>query len=254
MSDTTRCAFYPKSKGKMDWDNEKARDQVPSLSRSPERSVGSLMIVQEMILSAMPESLSWWCDHHGAFLRLHTHVGLNWSGPLLATLDRPLPKLQVPSNQSIGSYGAGSSYFCLPYLFKSPNVPIPYIWAGLPPVLLKSNFLPTWPAICHLTPFPLFLFFNFLIIVDLQCYVLSISAAQQSDPVIYMCVHTHKHTHILFLTLSSIMFHHKWSDMVPCAIQQNLISIPFRCRVCLPGWSPFRTSLSWYYWVLTARK
>ena len=37
--------------------------------------------------------------------------------------------------------------------------------------------------------------------------------------------------HILFLTLSSIRFHHKCLAMVPCAIQQNLIAyqshIPF---------------------------
>ena len=46
----------------------------------------------------------------------------------------------------------------------------------------------------------------FSIIVDL--YVLSISTTQQSDPYI------HTHTHIFFLTLSSIMFHHMWLDIV----------------------------------------
>ena len=51
--------------------------------------------------------------------------------------------------------------------------------------------------------------------------VLSISAVQQSNPVL----HTHKHIHIytLFLILSSVMFYHKWLDIVPCAIQQELI-------------------------------
>ena len=29
------------------------------------------------------------------------------------------------------------------------------------------------------------------------------------------------YVHILFLTLSSIMFHHKWLDLVPCATQQD---------------------------------
>ena len=44
--------------------------------------------------------------------------------------------------------------------------------------------------------------FKFFISVDLQC--LSISAVHQSDPVI----HTHTHSHILFLILSSIIFYH----------------------------------------------
>ena len=38
---------------------------------------------------------------------------------------------------------------------------------------------------------------------------------QQSDPV----THTHAHTHVLFLTLSSIMFHQKWLIIVPCATE-----------------------------------
>jgi len=48
---------------------------------------------------------------------------------------------------------------------------------------------------------------------------LLISAVQQSDPIIH--VHT-----FFFLTLSSIMFHHKGLDIVPCAIQQDLITYP----------------------------
>ena len=46
--------------------------------------------------------------------------------------------------------------------------------------------------------------------------VLSISAVQQSDSVIFF-------THILLILLS-IMFHHKWLDRVPCAIQQDFIA------------------------------
>ena len=34
---------------------------------------------------------------------------------------------------------------------------------------------------------------------------------------------SHIHIYILFLTLSSIMLHHKWLDIVPCAIQQDII-------------------------------
>ena len=58
--------------------------------------------------------------------------------------------------------------------------------------------------------------FLFQLIYD----VLSISAAQQSDTAI------HPYT-FFFFTLSSIMFHHKRSDIVPCAIQ-HLIAYPFQ--------------------------
>ena len=37
------------------------------------------------------------------------------------------------------------------------------------------------------------------------------------------------HIYILFLTLSSIIFHHKRLDIVPCAIQQDLIAYP--CQI-----------------------
>ena len=43
------------------------------------------------------------------------------------------------------------------------------------------------------------------------------STVQQSDPVTYTYIH-------FFLTLSSIMLHRKWLDIVPSAIQQDLIS------------------------------
>ena len=52
-----------------------------------------------------------------------------------------------------------------------------------------------------------------------------------------------------FFTLSSIMFHHKWSVIVPCAIQQDLIAYPLQSNsLCLltpnfqsfplPSWQP----------------
>ena len=54
------------------------------------------------------------------------------------------------------------------------------------------------------------------ILVYLQC--LSISAVQQSDPVTYIyIIHSYR-------PLSSIMFHHKGLDIVPCVIQQDLIA------------------------------
>ena len=69
--------------------------------------------------------------------------------------------------------------------------------------------------------------------------VLSIPAVQQSDPVLYIYIHMHIHTHIyihthiciLFLILSSIMFHHKWLDRVLCAVQQEPIA-PFLFIAC----------------------
>ena len=36
------------------------------------------------------------------------------------------------------------------------------------------------------------------------------------------------YSHILFLTLSSIMFHHKRLDLMACAIQQDLIAYPLQ--------------------------
>ena len=41
---------------------------------------------------------------------------------------------------------------------------------------------------------------------------------------------SHIHIHILFLTLSSIMLHHRWLDIVPGAIQQDFIANPFQMQ------------------------
>ena len=51
------------------------------------------------------------------------------------------------------------------------------------------------------------------------CQFLLYSKVTQSYVYIYV------YTYILFLTLSSIMFHHKWLDIVLCAIQQCYIAI-----------------------------
>ena len=52
------------------------------------------------------------------------------------------------------------------------------------------------------------------------CQFLVYSKATQSYIYIY----------ILFLTLSPIMFHHKWLDTAPCAIQQDLIAYPLQMQ------------------------
>ena len=58
-----------------------------------------------------------------------------------------------------------------------------------------------------------FLFFS--VIVDWQCSVNFYSPARWPTH-IYICV--------LFLPFSSIMFHRTWLDVVPCAVQQDLIA------------------------------
>ena len=71
-----------------------------------------------------------------------------------------------------------------------------------------------------------FLFFK-IFLLQLIYNVLSISAVQQSDPVIYIYIFF---SHYLFLTLSSTMAHQKCLDIVPCAIQQDLIAHPFQMQ------------------------
>ena len=76
----------------------------------------------------------------------------------------------------------------------------------------KGNFFLLFQNLYYAQAF----FKNFLL--QLIYNVLSISAVQQSDPVLY----THTHTHILFLTLS-IMFHHNYWTQFP--VLQHRISL-----------------------------
>ena len=57
--------------------------------------------------------------------------------------------------------------------------------------------------------------------------VLSIFAVQQSDPVIHIYMYIYTLTYVLFLILSSILFYHKRLDIVPCAVQQDLIDCKY---------------------------
>ena len=61
----------------------------------------------------------------------------------------------------------------------------------------------------------------FFIRVELIYSVVSISAVQHSDPVIYI------YTYVLFLILSSIVVYPKRSDIVSPAVLQDLIAYPF---------------------------
>ena len=47
---------------------------------------------------------------------------------------------------------------------------------------------------------------------------------------IYIHIHMYTHTRILSLTLSSIMLHHKWLDIVPSAMQRDLIAYPLQMQ------------------------
>ena len=79
------------------------------------------------------------------------------------------------------------------------------------------------------------------IIMDLQCSVNFCSTAQWPS---------YTYTYILFLTLSFIMFHHKWLDIVPCALQQDLMLILSKSsssHLSIPNSQsiPFPPSPSW---------
>ena len=63
-------------------------------------------------------------------------------------------------------------------------------------------------------------FFLFSIIVGLQCSV--------NFPLYSKVTQSHIHIYILFLTLSSIMLHRKWLDIVPSAIQPDLTAYQFQ--------------------------
>ena len=72
----------------------------------------------------------------------------------------------------------------------------------------------------HFTQVFLFMIFIFSIVVSLQCSVSFYCTAKWPS-----------HTYIiLFLTLSSIMLHHKWLYVVPCALQQDSIAYPLQSQ------------------------
>ena len=81
-----------------------------------------------------------------------------------------------------------------------------------------AGLLPSW-----LNSF-LSTFLNFYLkkLLQLIYNVLSISAVQQSDPII--------HLYTLFSTLSSITFHYKGLDRVSYAVQQDLIAYPLQMQ------------------------
>ena len=63
--------------------------------------------------------------------------------------------------------------------------------------------------------------FIFFIIAGLQCSVIFLPYSTQTQTQSKIDIY------ILFPTLFSIMLHHKWLDIVPSAIKQDLIAYPF---------------------------
>ena len=59
---------------------------------------------------------------------------------------------------------------------------------------------------------------SFFIIVDLECSVNFYCMVKWPS---------YTYVYIFFLTLTSIMFHHKKLDVIPCAMQQDLIAYAF---------------------------
>ena len=107
----------------------------------------------------------------------------------------------------------------------------PWFWA--PPDTVK-RYLTSWLAL-EKTSF--FYDFYFSIIVDVQCSVnFYCTAKWPSHTYIYICMYVCIYIYmcvcvciyILFLTLCSIMFHHKWPNIVPCAIQKYFIAYPLQ--------------------------
>ena len=84
---------------------------------------------------------------------------------------------------------------------------------------LKSPWCPVWYTSSSSFLFFLMIFI-FSIKAGLQCSVSFLLYSKETQSHIHIC--------ILFLTLSSIMLHHKWLDIVPSAVQWDLIAYPFQ--------------------------
>ena len=85
--------------------------------------------------------------------------------------------------------------------------------------------------------------FIFSILAGLQCC--QFSTVHQSDPATH--IYTHSFSHII----SFIMLHHKWLDIVPSAIQQDLIAYPLQMQEFAsinPGFPVHPICLSWLFW------
>ena len=89
-----------------------------------------------------------------------------------------------------------------------------------PLLSLSSEFM----SLCFYF-FNFFKIFIFPIIVALECSVNFCCTAKWP---------TQSYTYILFFTLPSIMFYHKWLDVVACATQQDRIAYPLQMQEFAP--------------------
>ena len=110
-------------------------------------------------------------------------------------------------------------------------------WGQLFPRFWFYWFIDLYLFIYLKLQYPISLFFLFLkIIVDLQCSVNFCYMAKWPSYIyvciyVYIYIHTHLYVYILLLTVFSIVSHQKWLDIVPCAMQQDLIAYQFQIQV-----------------------
>ena len=121
-----------------------------------------------------------------------------------------------------------SSFFLLLFSFVNWWFCVGICFDSLPLILFLDLIHVCHEALC----FILFLFvsfFNDFYFFHYSWFIVSYQISHYSKKTpsyihiyIYICIY------ILFLTLSSIMLHHTWLDIVPSAIQQDLITYPFQ--------------------------
>ena len=95
----------------------------------------------------------------------------------------------------------------------------------LNPLSLSENFSAHFLFFLF-SPFFYYYFLHFIPWFTMFCQFLLYNKVIQ----FYIYIYIYIYTYILFLALSSIIFHHKWLDIVHCAIQQDLIAYPLHMQ------------------------
>ena len=107
----------------------------------------------------------------------------------------------------------------------NPSRPAPMCFALLWYCFFKKIIIfSIWLVYSVLSNFFFCCLFNYFLFAKLTLEISNCTNVQQSDPI------THIYTFFLSHYLSSIMFHHKWLDIVHCAIQQSLIVYPLQMQ------------------------
>ena len=168
-----------------------------------EKKILQHMEVPRPGIEPVPQLWEWWT------LNLMGHKGTFWSSSLMTNLFVPLAYFPV-------------GFFCLFVV----DLRAFFIYFLTINTLLFMCFSPFMASVFILWRFLiirvgflnfilLFYSFNLFILVDVQCSVNFCCRAKWPS---------HTSIYILFFTLSSIIFCHKWLGIVPCAIEQNLIA------------------------------